>query len=261
MCRIAFRFVLWEPTFVKKTIIVVITAAALTGAFVCLPNVRGQNGAAAERPSGATKSSPPKSSSASKIAVIDVRMVLREYKKSVDKLQEIKVLADAGNARIRQMQEEGQAVVKSLQDKTLDPESDEVRLRQKKAFQLESSIKTTKASAERDMELQSVKITLAVYQDLQAALKLFSDQNGYNLVLQIDREAADAKDYRIVSQSLGQRILFHRHDDITAAVLSHLNHRYETEQAAADESTAPVASPKQANRTLPVSPNRKATTR
>jgi Skp family chaperone for outer membrane proteins len=262
MGRIAFRFVLWELMFVKKTIIAVITAAALSGAFVCLPPVRGQNGAAVERPSGATKSASPKSSATPKIAVIDVRMILREYKKSADKLQEIKDLADAGNAKIRQMQAEGQALARPLQDETLDPDSDEVRVRQKKVFQLESSIKATKALAERDMNVQGVKITLAVYQDLQAALKLFSDQNGYTLVLQIDREAAQAKDYRVVAKLPVQNIFFYRsYDDITLAVLSHLNNRYQTEQAVADESTAPVSSPIQSNRTLPVSPNRKAPTR
>lgn len=243
----------------KKTIIAVTTAAVLCGVFVCLPNVRGQNGAAARTP----KSS-PHASQQLKIAVIDFGMILREYQKAADKMQEIKAIADAGNAKIRQMQGEGQELVKPLQEGHIDQESDEFRVREKKIFQLENSIKSFKATAERDMNMHGVKNSLAVYQDLQAALKLYCEQNGYTLVLQIDREASAAKDYRVIGKTLGQQIFYHRSDeDITAAVLSYLNHRYEAARAEAgtDESAAPGAAAREPGRTLPASPNRKAAAR
>jgi Skp family chaperone for outer membrane proteins len=241
---------------VKRTIFAITTIAILSGVLVCLPNVRGQNGGTARAP----RSSPNNSTSALKIAVLDFGMILKNYQKVADKRQEMKAAAETGNAKIRQMQGEGQALVKPLQEGSLDQESDEFREREKKLFQLENSIKATKATAERDMKLQSVKVSLAVYQDLQAALKLFCDQNGYTLVLKIDREAAQADDFRAVGNALGQTIVYHRaHEDITVAVLTYLNHCYETAraEAGADESPAPVSTGNEPTRTIPVSPNRK----
>lgn len=260
--RIAFHFAFWSRSHVKKTIIAVTTATAMLAAFVCLPNVHGQNGPAAR--ANSSPKSAPQSSPALKIACIDFETILKEYKKVADKLQERNAIAEAGNAKIRQMQGEGQAVVKLLQDGKIDQDSDEFRAREKKAFQLENSIKACKATTERDIKLQTVKISVAVYADLQAALKLFSEQNGYTLVLQIDREAAHAEDYRLTQKALGQPIFYYRsHEDITVRVLSYLNRRYEAErkEAGLDESAAPVSPADQPTRTIPVSPNRKPATR
>jgi Skp family chaperone for outer membrane proteins len=239
-----------EPIFVNRTIIALSLAAALSGAFVCLPHVRGQNPPTAARA--------PKPAPSLKIAVVDFPTILREYRKVIDKRREMNGIAEDGNAKIRQLQGEGQALLK--QEGSLDQESNEFQEHQKMLYQLENSIKTTKASAERDMKTQNLKISLEVYQDLQGALKLFSQRNDLALVLRIDSDAALAKDYRGIGQTLGQHIIYNRHlDDITAAVLSYLNRQYES--AAKDsgrEVSSETASPaKTPSRTLPALPNRK----
>jgi Skp family chaperone for outer membrane proteins len=191
-------------------------------------------------------------------------MILRDYKKVGEKRQDLTAIAEAGNAKIRQMQAEAQVILKPLQEGTIDQESDDFTARQKKLFQLENSIKTCKATSERDMKLQGVKIAVAVYEDLQSALKLFSEQNGYTLVLQIDREAAEAKDFRLLPKTIGQSIFYYRsREDITVAVLGYLNQRYETERAesGSDDSGAPVRPAVEPTRSIPASPNRKPSPR
>jgi Skp family chaperone for outer membrane proteins len=254
---------------VKRTIIAITTVAALFGTFVCLPKVRGQNGTAPARapnssPRSTTQSSAGQSSQPLKIACIDFGMILKDYKKVADKRRKLNGIAEAGNAKIRQLQGEGQALAKPLQEGHVDQESDEFAARTKKLFHLENSIKACKAQADRDMKMESVKISAAVYQDMQAALKLFSEQNGYTLVLQIDREAAAADDYRLIQKIAGQQIFYYRsHDDITVAVLSHLNQEYEAERAKAgtDDPAAPASSVDEPTRSIPASPNRKRATR
>ena len=162
------------------------------------------------------------------------------------------------------MQGEGQALVKTLQEGKVDQESEEFQARQKRLFQLENSIKACKATADRDIKLQAVKLTAAVYDDVQAALKLFCEQNGYTLVLQIDREAAETQDYRMYQAALTQHIFYNSsHEDITAAVLNHLNRRYDAVRAEAgsSDSTPPVSRADEPTRSIPASPNRKPTPR
>jgi Skp family chaperone for outer membrane proteins len=253
---------------VKKTIIAGLAAATLCGAFVCLPIVRGQNGPTAGRAAKSqAKSSPGAAAGSSgtlKIACFDMGLILREYRKVADKRRETAAIAEVGNAKIRQLQGEGQALLKRVQDEKLEQDSDEFRAREKKAFQIENAIKACKAAAERDMKLQSVKIAAAIYEDVQAALKRFTEQNGYTLVIQIDREADQTQDYRMMQKVTGQLVIYHRNqEDITVAVLSHLNNRYEAERAEAgiDDGSSPDQSgDEQPKRTIPVSPNRKRAT-
>ncbi len=259
----------------KKTLIAVMTAAALCGAFVWLPSVRGQNGPAAPRGTNAATDShaqgahdrdakhAPQASPPLKIALVDFQVVLRDYKKAADKVTEMKASLEAGNARIQQISGEMQAIAKSVQEAKIEQDSDEYRTSEKKLYQLDTSRKTYKASAERDMKIQGAKVSLTVYQDLQEALKLFCDKSGYTLVLQIDREIAAAKDYRMFQQTAAQPIIYHRsHDDITLAVISYLNHRYEAERGdeATEESTSGTL-PAEPTRSIPVSPNRKPAAR
>jgi Skp family chaperone for outer membrane proteins len=252
---------------VKITIIAGMAAATLCGAFVCLPIVRGQNGPTAGRAvKSPAKSSPAAaagSSAALKIACLDMGLIIREYRKMADKQQELKAINDLANAKISQINGEMAALAKPVQEGKIDRESEEYGAREKKLYQLDNARKACKATGERDMKLQSVKIMSAIYKDAQAALKLFSEQNGYTLVIQVDREAAKTQDYRMIQNVAGQLVIYHRsQDDITLRVLSYLNNQYETERAEAgiEETSSSDQSDDLPTRTIPASPNRKRTT-
>ena len=251
----------------KRTIIAGTTAATLLGLFVCLPSVRGQNGQAASRAASShAKTSPAAASGHSgalKIACIDMQLILKEYKKVADQKRELALLGETANAKIRQIQAEKQALVKRWEEDKVDQDSDEYSARVKKAYQIENSMKTCQSGAQREMQLQSVKIAAAVFEDVQAALKIFSEQRGFTLVLQIDRDAAKTEDYRMSRQVTAQPVVYYRgQEDITVAVLSYLNNHYQAERAEAglEDTAEPAASAEQPSRTIPVSSNRKRAT-
>jgi hypothetical protein len=66
-------------------------------------------------------------------------------------------------------------------------------------------------------------------------VRQFAEQNGYTLVLKIDREFEASTSYKTIQQTLSQMVMRHSaSDDITDAVINYLNKQYE----AAGESAA-----------------------
>ncbi len=256
-----------EPIAVNKTTLAVASAASLLGAFVCLPHVRGQQGQPADR-AGKTSQRPAAAAAAApaglKVACFDMNLILKEYHKMADRQHELDDIANEGNAKIAHYQKEYQAVTKSIQEDKIDKESDEYVALAKKAYQAQNSGKSAQAAKERNIKMQSLKITAAVYADVQAALKLFCEQNGYTLVLQVDREADTTTDYRMFQRPLAQPTFYYRkRDDITVAVLTYLNDQYDAERKAAgvERNTDAAAEDELPTRSIPASPNRKAGSR
>jgi Skp family chaperone for outer membrane proteins len=217
---------------VKRPFLIVGAVAGFTCAIVCLSDVRGQSGNSAART--ARQAVPMR------VAVIDLGVILRQYKKSEDLREDVKATADAGSAKIRQLAGQGQELAKPLQEKSLEEDSPEYLERERKLLKLETYLKSLKATTERELKKQGAQASLEVYEDLQEALHLYCEQNGYTLVLNFDREAASAPESQL-QRSLGQAILFHQtRDDITDAILGYLNHKYE---AASRGSNRPAAAP------------------
>lgn len=214
----------------KKPFLIVGVLAASCCAIVSLPDVRGQNGNPAAR---AGKPVP-----AMKVAVIDLGLILRQYKKSEDLMEEVKATAEAGNAKITQLVGQGKELAKPLEEGALDQESPEFLERERKVLRLQTYLKSLKATTEREMKKQGAKASLDVYEDIQAALQLYCEQNGYTLVLNFDREATTASESQVVGRALSQGIMFHNsRDDVTDAILGYLNHQYE----AANRDSGPTA--------------------
>jgi len=207
-----------------------------------LPDVRGQSGNPAPR---AVKPVPPM-----KIAVIDLGLILRQYKKSEDLMEDVKATAEAGNAKITQLVGQGKELAKPLEEGSLDQESPEFLERERKVLRLQTYLKTLKATTEREMKKQGARATLDVYQDIQAALARYCEQNGYTLVLNFDREASTAPESQVASRSLNQPIMFHQsRDDVTDAILGYLNHKYEAASRDSQSPAAPASSSKSAGKT------------
>ena len=103
------------------------------------------------------------------------------------------------------------------------------RSQEKKIVQLSAEITTSRAVAEKDLKQREAKALVAVYQDAKEAIRVVAEQNGYTLVLRIDRDAIAAKNYATIQQTMGQLVLRHdSREDITDAVIEHLNSQYES---------------------------------
>lgn len=234
----------------KKLLVMLTLAAGLCGAFVWLPDACGQNGAAAAR------SAQP---AVLKIAFIDMNLVLQQYKKSDDVILQVKAATEEGNAAIKQMVGKGRELEKPMLDGTMEKDSPEYLEREKKVIQLSANVSRYKAAAEKELKQQGAKATLALHQDVVNVVEQFAQQNGYTLVLRIDREALAAKSYKTVQQTMEQSVVHHDgRTDITDAVIAYLNKQYD----AAGGATAPAAAPAKASpRNTPAPSARKAISR
>lgn len=218
----------------KKLVISAALIAGLAGAALRLPGAEGRNGAAASR------SSQP--AATPRIALLDLGLVFRQYKKLEDVQQVVKTTAEAAAAREQQMYGQGQELEKSLRDGTLEQGSADYLECEKKAIQLMSNVKTLHKMTERDLKQQGAKALLAAFEDVKKALAEFAEQNGYTLVLRVDREALDCKNYQTIQQSLSQDVVRQdSRDDITDAVVAYLNRRYDAAGPDAIDSTAAKA--------------------
>jgi Skp family chaperone for outer membrane proteins len=205
---------------VKKLLIILTAAAGVCGSVVWLPIACGQ--------SGGTSARPPRPAPALRIACLDMAEVLRQYKKSDDLLQDVKAQFDAGNSRIQQLVGQGRELEKTLQDGTLDKDSPEYAEREKKVIQLSVNVKNFKSVKEKELKAGQAKALLGIYRDVAEAAQRVAEQNGYSLVLRIDREAEAARSYQSITQTLNESVLRHDpRDDITEAVIARLNRQYD----------------------------------
>ena len=216
----------------KKLALTLTLAAGLCGAFVWLPDVCGQNSppaARAARPVGP-----------SRIAFVDLRQILRNYKKGADILQQVTTFGEESQAKINQMVTDGQQLEKPLLDGSLKHNTPEYEERQEKVKLHAKRAQTAKLIAERELKQQRARAMASVYRDVVEAVQQFAEQNRYDLVLQLDREAVEAKSYRFIEQTMTQTIFCRAdRDDLTDEIIAWLNKHY----AAADDTAKPSETP------------------
>lgn len=204
----------------KNLLIALTLTVGLCLAIVWLPDACGQEASPAARSA--------KPANPSRIAVVDMGLVIRQYAKTADAMQDVKAAAEAVTARDKEKLTKYQELGKGLKEAELDPESPEFRSKEKKIVQLSAEITTSRAVADKDLKQREAKALISIYQDAKEAVRVLAEQNGYTLVLRIDREAIAAKNYATMQQTMGQLVV--RHDgreDITDAVIAYLNSQYE----------------------------------
>src|SRR5262249_17294511 len=187
----------------------IVLSAALTiglcGALVSLPPASGQSGKPA---AGAQRSAAPL-----KIAVIDTALVGREYKRLQDARDEIESSAEASKGKSAKLADQGRELEKKLRQlKEGTPEYQEIEQKVEKPA---ADFNFYKKMADRELKQRIVQAQIDVFKEIKATVTKFAEQNGYTLVLQVDREALAAKSPQTLSVSLQQMIVRHSIDDIT----------------------------------------------
>jgi Skp family chaperone for outer membrane proteins len=206
---------------VRIWLLVSIFSVAGCGLLAILPCASGQT--AASPVSGARP--------ALKIAVVDMGQVLQQYKQASYVRDEVKAAGEAKNAKLQEMVGKGQELIKSLKEAALDPDSTEFRERETKIFQIESYAKAYKSSAEKELQRENMKASLAVYNEIHEALRVFSQQNGFAAILRVDNEARSLTDPTSAGRVLSQDVIYYRARDITNPVVVYLNNKYDSPDA------------------------------
>lgn len=206
----------------KKLLLLTTVTTAICCALVCLRPAQGQNAASTR----VAKPAPPL-----KIAVVDVGAVETGYLKAEHFREELSSTKKAALEKDRTLAEEGRRLVAQLRELKADPESTDAAELQEQVQHAASDYQIFRTTADRDYKRLQIRVKVAIDQDIAGMLKKFAEQNGYTLILRVDRRAMAAKNYQTLNATLQQDVIQcgKNVDDITEAMLAQLNALYETE--------------------------------
>lgn len=229
----------------KKLLVMLTLAAGLCGALVWLPDACGQNGVASRT---------GKPHEGSRIASIDLELILKSYRKWETVQQQLEAEFEAGRARVHELSAQGQEKEKAFRDSKLDRDSPEYAECEKELVQLDTSISRLKTANARDVKQHKARALMAIFRDVSDAVRQIAETNGYTLVLLVNHEAMLAQSYTTIDRSMTQNVIRHtRRDEITDAVISYLNKHYQAAEMGPEAGTNPgsngaAAKPAPANR-------------
>lgn len=162
-----------------------------------------------------------------RIALVDMGHIFKNYKKLADLRVELKEAAEAAEAKAKDIVSQARTIDEQMKSGEFEDGSQEFLDSEKKLIQLSSRFETFKALSTRNLKKKDAEALVTCYQDVQKALGVFAEQNGYTLMLQVNRDLMATEDTNRVTQKLGQAV-FHVHagEDITEAVLAYLTQQY-----------------------------------
>lgn len=171
-----------------------------------------------------------------KIAVVDMSYLFEHYEKLEDLRESVKAAADAAQAKAQGLIEQARSLDEQLKSGEYENGSAEFIERENKVIQLSSRFEAFKKATAKDLKKKDAAVLLEVYEDVRQAVEVFAQQNGFTLVLQVNRDTSSSDDKTKVGQKLGQPVFRNQNaQDITDGVLAYLSQEY----AAASASGAP----------------------
>lgn len=190
---------------------------ALAG-IVCLLGVSYLVGSA----SGQAK--PSATAVPSKVALIDMAEVFRQYIKFQHLRTDLTEKIKAKDAEIQITVKKMQALQQKLQGNEIAKGSEDYQKLEKEYVQLGSDLEASRKQAQLELMREEAKNYHTVYLEVQTAVKTFSKHFGYTMVMRFNREELDSNDPQKVIQGLGRQIVYHdAEDDITDGVIEYIN--------------------------------------
>lgn len=156
------------------------------------------------------------------VAIVDTRYIFKNH----TRFQQLKnqLDADVQGAQSTMTQKQNQIV--QLRDRLKDfnagtPEFNDIDT---KVLQLTSELQTDVAIQKKEFFQKEAKIYYEIYQEVLAAVRSYSQQNGISLVLRFSSDPADAGDPQSVLRDLNKNVVYYEQSiDVTGAVLAQLN--------------------------------------
>ncbi len=192
----------------------VVAFAGLLWFTVSAPSARAQSGTAKPM--------------ATKIGLIDMAEVFKEYKKFEALREGLKDDIKATDVKAKRMATQAQALQVKLKSGNFKTDSPEYRQIESQLIQLQAEFTTFKNQSQREFMKKESQIYKTVYLEVSDAVAKYAGYYKYTLVLRFNRKSLeDADDPQGVLQSMNKQIIFsQQEDDITDSVVDYLNRLY-----------------------------------
>lgn len=169
---------------------------------------------------------PPAESTPHKIALIDMAMVFKNYKKFEDMRESLKVEITATEEKVKQDME----VLKSLQAtlKATVEGSPAYKEKEQELASKAADMQAFQQVQQREFLRKESQIYKAIYAEVTDAVTKYAQYYNFTLVMRFKRDELPENDnpQEVISRMNGT-VIYHRpQDDITDAVLEYLNKRY-----------------------------------
>lgn len=163
-----------------------------------------------------------------KIAFVDVKRALEDYKKTEVENDRLKEMAQQYRDKVKSLVvllEKQQRVLRRKLDGGVVPGKEKFERIKREILQLEQKIKFEKKWSNYAMGADFAKATLAVYEDLLSVVREVAAAEGYDVVFKVEDGIVNADEMMKVNIAINQRgvLFWKRSHDLTAEVIERLN--------------------------------------
>lgn len=206
----------------KKLIVSLSAAAALLAVLLTATQTHGQGGAPAAAGANARAPRPHQ------VGLIDMAYVFNNYEK-FKALQEA-VQADLKTARERAQKsiDEIKKQTEILQSGQFKSDSPDYKRIEQQIIRMQTELEAFGRVTQNENLKREAEIYRQVYLEVTDAIRVYAEHYGYTLIIRFDREALEeAKDPQQILQRMTRQVVYNRsEDDLTMAILNHLNRSY-----------------------------------
>ena len=183
------------------------------------------------------------------VAVVNVPAVSERFQKTADLEAHFDAIRRTLNEQRDALREKIERTARSLEEE-FKPGTDDFRARRKQLAMLEAELQYFIESEGRRIEQGLATSLRAIFDDIQATVRLVAEEKGIDIVLAADRMPDETADTgaQVRQQILLQKVLYWSPQaDITDAVVTRLNARYEAQGGKASLGSAHRTSPEEAH--------------
>jgi len=199
---------------VRKVLVPLVVSAVVFG--FC-------SNAAMAQPDGRTKSQVPH-----KIGLIDMAHIFKNYKKFTDLREDLKREIEKSDAKAKQMVAQLQALQKKMKESQFAKDSPQQKKWRQDYIKLTTNYQAYRQEQQEKFLEKEAQIYKTVYLEVTDAVRIYAKYYNYTLVLRWNKaDVSTAKDPKAILNSMNRLVIYSRQgDDITKAILDHLNDSY-----------------------------------
>lgn len=171
-----------------------------------------------------------------KVGVVDIRKVYESYDRAGDFRDRIQQKKKEAQSKIKDISNELNQIQEELND--LEPLSELWKKRAKKFYQLKSERKMMQDLWKQDTQKLLSETSAEIYQNIRDVIEEYGSENGYDLILKVNKSDIGSRDVSDVNQQIATRSVLHFADqmDLTNQITSMLNERYNEQSSDGSES-------------------------